>query len=249
MGSPEVPGQGEPPDPEPPYRPWPGEQLPYTPSAASAGDFTEPAPPPRRRHAWLRLAALLVAVVGISTGAVLFSQDTDPGSTIGGGTGESIETTDEPTDEPTPSEDTGPSDPGPTDTVDPTESETDSEETYVDDLAVGDCADVTESAIYVLIVPCDGPHDLQTLANTELEDGFEYPGDDVIEEEAAALCDQAYWDAAENWTSEEEDGLDWAEAVPNAESWEVGDRTVVCFLESVYGDPLEQDWLSDAFFS
>ncbi|WP_031487117.1 septum formation family protein [Streptomyces bicolor] len=239
MGSPDAPGQGEPPDREPPYRPWPGEQLPYTPSAvAPAGDFSEPAPPPRRRRPWLRAAAVLVAVVGISTGAVLFTQ--------GGGTESTNSVNEDYTYEPP--EPPEPSEPEPEPSEPEPEPEPESDQTYIDELTVGDCVDETESFTHVLIVPCDGPHDMQTLANTELEDGFGYPGDDVIEEEASALCNEAYWDAAENWPSEVEEGLDWSKAVPIEETWEVGDRTVVCFVESYYGEALEEDLLSDFFF-
>ncbi|MFI5552477.1 septum formation family protein [Streptomyces sp. NPDC051738] len=241
MGSPDVPGQGEPPDPEPPYRPWPGEQLPYTPSTASPGDFSEPVQPPRRRHAWLRAAALLVAVAGISTGAALFTQSDDDGPT-GDVSGIGIETT---VDEPTPPDDTSPSEPEP---EPETEPETEPEETYVDDLSVGDCVDATESNAFVLIVPCDGQHDMQTLAVTELEDSYEYPGGDWVDEEAETLCYEAYSDVAENWTVEEEDALMWDKVVPDPESWESGDRTVVCFLESLDEEPLEEDWLAYSFY-
>lgn len=254
MGSPDVPGQGEPPDPEPPYRPWPGEQLPYTPSTDSAADWSEPGRPPRRRQPWLRAAAVLVAVVGISTGAVLFTQSGDNGSTGGSG-GSDIETIEEPT---TP-DDTGPGEDEPTDddtyTTEPVEPPTDIDEpsesdpelepetTYVDDLSVGDCVDETESSSYVLIVPCDAPHDMQTLAVIELEDGYEYPGDDALDDEAESLCYDAYSDAEENWTVEEEEALMWDKVVPDSDGWEAGDRTVVCFVESLYEEPLEEDWL------
>ncbi|MGW6911305.1 septum formation family protein [Streptomyces sp. NPDC054940] len=256
MGSHDVPGQGEPPDPEPPYRPWPGEQLPYTPSTDSTHDFSEPVQPPRRRHAWLRAAALLVAVVGISTGAVLFTQVGDNGS-AGSSGGSDIETT---IDEPTPPDDTGPSEDEPTDD-EPTDDEPTDDDTYttepvetpadiayVDDLSVGDCVDETDSSSYVLVVPCDGQHDMQTLAVMELEDGYEYPGDDVVDEEAESLCYEAYSDVAENWTVAEEEDLMWDKVVPDSEGWEAGDRTVVCFLESLYEDPLEEDWLGYSYY-
>jgi len=250
MGSPDAPGQGE-----PPYRPWPGEQLPYTPSTATSADaFTEPVPRPRRGRRLLRRTALLLAVVGILAGAMFFSRSTDPGPTVDGGAtgGFTVEPTDEPTDDPTddpsPTDEdtytTEPVEPPTEDTELPSETVLESENTYINNLSVGDCADRTDSASYVVIADCDGPHDVQTLAVDQLDDTFGFPGEDAVAEEAGSLCRQAYSDAEENWTAEEEEGLGFFDVRPSAESWSDGDRTVVCFLKSGYGGTLDDSFLS-----
>jgi hypothetical protein len=255
MGSPDAPGQGE-----PPYRPWPGEQLPYTPStAASADAFTEPVPRPRRGRRRLRVTALLLAAVGISAGAVFFTRSEDPGPADDGGAtgGLTVDPTDDPSDDPTddpsPTEEesstTEPVEPPTDDTDLPSETELASENTYVNTLSVGDCADRTESASYVVVVSCDAPHDVQNLTVTQLDDAFGFPGEDAVSEEAGSLCRQAYSEAEENWTAEEEEDLGLANVRPSSGSWSDGDRTVVCFLKSSYGGTLDENWLDRSFSS
>jgi hypothetical protein len=95
-------------------------------------------------------------------------------------------------------------------------------------LAVGDCIN-TSGATEVDTVPvvdCDEPHDLEIFAATEVT-GDVYPGEEVVSDELDAFCEgDVFTDFI---------GLPYADSIygtsgfhPTAESWESGDRELLC---------------------
>ncbi len=87
----------------------------------------------------------------------------------------------------------------------------------------------------VPIVECDEPHDNEVYALVELPDGA-FPGAEAIVEQADEACTAEF---------ERYVGIDYASSIyfasyfsPSEESWEAGDRTIVCYAYSPDG-PLE----------
>lgn len=244
---------------EPPYWPWPGEQIPYRRAEHPTGDahFTEDSPPPPRpRRRWLPVGAVLVAVAGITTAALLLTHSGDPGPDDSGGTTELYgpvdditPTTSEPEETTSEPEETTSA---PYETTDPPYSPSsqdpslpvETQEVYVDNLSVGDCVDEAERTSYYVIVPCEGEHERQTLDLATLDDRAEYPGKDVVTEEARALCWDSYSLAASDWPAEEEELLYYDRVTPSSATWAEGDRTVICLLKTLDGSPLQKDLLS-----
>ncbi|MFK4226430.1 septum formation family protein [Streptomyces sp. NPDC019890] len=245
---------------EPPYWPWPGEQVPYRRAEHPTVDahFTEDSPPPRGpRRRWLPVGAVLVAVAGITTAALLFTQSGQPGPDDSAGvsagildepgdditptTSEPQETTSEPYEPIDPPDSSSPEEPSPTEDDEPSPTET--QEVYVDDLSVGDCVDSASSTNFYVIVPCDGEHERQTLDLATLEDRAEYPGEDVVAEEADGLCWDAYYLASRDWPAEDEELLTYGKVTPGRSTWANGDRTVICLLKTIDGSALQEDWL------
>ncbi|MGI5400587.1 septum formation family protein [Streptomyces sp. CA-135486] len=245
---------------EPPYWPWPGEQIPYRRAEHPTVDahFTEDSPPPPRpRRRWLPVGAVLVAVTGITTAALLLTQSGEPGPDDSGGTtglygpGDDItprtsepwETTSEPHPPTDPPDSSSPVDPTPTEDDEPSPP-VETQEVYVDNLSVGDCVDEAERTSYYVIVPCEGEHERQTLDLATLDDRAEYPGEEVVAEEARALCWDSYSLASSDWPAEEEELLYYDKVTPSSSTWAEGDRTVICLLKTLDGSPLQKDFLS-----
>jgi hypothetical protein len=102
------------------------------------------------------------------------------------------------------------------------------------DLAVGDCfddGDMTlgdvEELSDVPLVECDQPHDNEVYAVVTVE-GDRFPGEIAIQTRADEVCLQAFesFVGLDYQTSV----LDFGWLVPTAETWEVGDRVVACFI-------------------
>ena len=83
------------------------------------------------------------------------------------------------------------------------------------DLRPGDCFDADAPSFelgQVLRVPCEGYHTHRVLTNVFIDEDGGWPGDDFFQAEAIVLCDV---------TTE-------AVIYPTADSWFVGDRTILC---------------------
>lgn len=103
------------------------------------------------------------------------------------------------------------------------------------DLAVGDCFDDGDLAVGgeaeqigdVPLVECDQAHDNEVYAEVSLE-GEGFPGDNVVANEADAVC----YDAFESFVGldYESSELDFGWLVPTADSWDAGDRVITCFV-------------------
>ena len=103
----------------------------------------------------------------------------------------------------------------------------------VADLAVGDCFDDVDGALNevaeVPVVPCDGPHANEVFAVLE-QPGEEFPGAEEIRGLAEEGCSGAFEPYV--GASLETSTLTPFPITPTAESWEQGDRQVVCVLTS-----------------
>ena len=106
------------------------------------------------------------------------------------------------------------------------------EDVSVFDLEAGDCFNVEEenpSGIEsVPVVPCDEPHQYEVYAIVN-HPGDEYPGDDEMDDFATTECQG---DAFSSYVGAEyEESIYYSTHLPpNAETWEQGDREVVCVL-------------------
>lgn len=105
------------------------------------------------------------------------------------------------------------------------------------DLAVGDCFDDGDMSVEgieevgeVPMVECSEPHDNEVYAVVTVE-GERFPGEVAIQTEADEVCLDAFsgFVGLDYQTSV----LDFGWLVPTAETWEVGDRVVACFIYRV----------------
>ncbi|MFF3248238.1 septum formation family protein [Streptomyces sp. NPDC002870] len=265
MAPPDAQPPEEPPRQEPPYWPWPGEQIPYRRAehpSVGAHFATEDSPlSPRPRRRWLPAGVALLAVTGIAAAALLLTQAGEPTPDDSAGvtagvldepddedyitptTSEPQETTTEPDEPVDPPDSPSPEESSPSEDEETPPSE-EPEEVYVDELSAGDCVDAGENTNYYVIVSCEDVHERQTLDLVTLDDRAEYPGDEVVAEEADSLCWDSYYAASSDWTADEEELLNYDEVTPSSSTWGEGDRTVICFLETLDGSALEGDWLS-----
>lgn len=100
-------------------------------------------------------------------------------------------------------------------------------------LDVGTCFDDPESFDEVTDVPvtdCADPHDNEVFSTFDIPDG-DYPGDEAVNAAAENGCLAAF---------EPYVGLDYASSVydigwftPTQDSWDAGDREVICFVYEV----------------
>ena len=102
------------------------------------------------------------------------------------------------------------------------------------ELAVGDCFDDgdlllgdIEEVGEVPLVECSEPHDNEVYAVITV-DGEVFPGDQAIQAEADEVC----LDAFDPFVGLDYDSsaLDFGWLVPTADSWDMGDRVVACFV-------------------
>jgi hypothetical protein len=102
------------------------------------------------------------------------------------------------------------------------------------ELAVGDCFDdgdlvlgELEEVGEVPLVECSVPHDNEVYAVVTV-DGEAFPGEQAIQAKADEVCLDAFdpFVGLDYQTS----ALDFGWLVPTADSWEIGDRVVACFV-------------------
>ena len=119
---------------------------------------------------------------------------------------------------------------------------TDGEETSVFDLEVGDCFSADSDQIEtVLVVDCAQPHTYEAYFLFDHEAGPDdpYPGDQEILEFADGECRPPF----EEFVGKDYDTSIWyiTSVTPSAETWEAGDREIICTLdqENADGEPIE----------
>jgi Septum formation len=102
------------------------------------------------------------------------------------------------------------------------------------ELAVGDCFDDGDMAVgeveeigEVPLVECAEPHDNEVYAVVTV-DGEVFPGEIAIQEQADQVCLDAF-DPFVGLDCQSS-ALDFGWLVPTADSWEMGDRVVACFV-------------------
>ena len=96
-------------------------------------------------------------------------------------------------------------------------------------LEIGTCFDDPENLEQVEEVPvvgCEESHDNEVIANVDLT-GSAYPGRDQAENRASRICYDTFSDYV--GISYEESIYDIGWFIPTEESWDVGDREVICF--------------------
>jgi hypothetical protein len=116
-------------------------------------------------------------------------------------------------------------------------------------LEIGDCFDVPSSAISeepvevasVGAIPCTDAHDNQVAAKFNLT-GSDWPGVETVQMDSALGC----VDRFEGITGEayETSALDIFPIYPTEQSWEAGDREVICSLYNFDGSKLSVDLLA-----
>ncbi len=102
------------------------------------------------------------------------------------------------------------------------------------ELAVGDCFDDGDMALgefeevgEVPLVDCIEPHDNEVYAVVTV-DGEVFPGEEAIQAQADEVCLEAFDPFV--GLDYESSALDFGWLVPTADSWEMGDRVVACFV-------------------
>ena len=104
---------------------------------------------------------------------------------------------------------------------------------------VGDCIETVGVVVSELpTVDCDEPHEVQVVGLYE-HDGDDFPGDEVISEEAFAECRELF----ENFVGApfEETSLSVLPITPTEESWnEADDRESICAATSGDGAELNE---------
>jgi hypothetical protein len=99
------------------------------------------------------------------------------------------------------------------------------------DVRVGDCLGDfgdSEQVSDVAVVPCEDEHAQEVYATAQVPDGGDLPSDDDLQAQAQETCTtqfQAYVGLAY-----EESALDFTWLQPTAESWDQGDRELVCLV-------------------
>ncbi len=102
-------------------------------------------------------------------------------------------------------------------------------------LEEGDCFDDPEVSTDIRAVPpvaCDQPHDNEVFATFDLV-GATYPGGEALEDEALAGCTDRFPGQVDARFAEAD--LVIGVLVPTRDSWEDGDREVVCVVSSPDG--------------
>jgi hypothetical protein len=101
------------------------------------------------------------------------------------------------------------------------------------DLEIGDCGDWPDAEVYtaVTVHPCDTPHGFEVYALGDFPDDqdAEYPGDSA----ATGWADQECLSAFEGYvgiTWEDSPDLTYTYLYPTEESWDEGDREILCAL-------------------
>ena len=102
------------------------------------------------------------------------------------------------------------------------------------ELAIGDCFDDGDMALgefaevgEVPLVDCTEPHDNEVYAVVTV-DGDAFPGEEAIQAQADEVCLEAFDPFV--GLDYESSALDFGWLVPTADSWEMGDRVVACFV-------------------
>ena len=102
------------------------------------------------------------------------------------------------------------------------------------DLAVGDCFDDGDMSLGELeevgevpLVECSVPHDNEVYAVVTV-DGEVFPGEEAIQIQADEVCLDAFDPFV--GLDYESSALDFGWLIPTADTWEMGDRVVACFV-------------------
>ena len=103
--------------------------------------------------------------------------------------------------------------------------------TDVNDVGIGDCFDDPETELVssLELIECAEPHDNEVFAEVFMSDAS-FPGDNGVAEFAFEECFAPF--EAYVGESYAESPLDYIYLGPTQESWDAGDRSVLCILYS-----------------
>jgi hypothetical protein len=103
--------------------------------------------------------------------------------------------------------------------------------TSVTDIGIGDCFDDPDTNVVATLdlIDCAEPHDNEVFASVLMSDAS-FPGDNGVAEFAFDAC----FDPFEAYVGEAyaDSSLDYIYLGPTQESWDDGDREVLCILYS-----------------
>ncbi len=99
------------------------------------------------------------------------------------------------------------------------------------DFAIGKCVDRQGSEFEER--PCDEPHDFQVYSAFQYDEGLDFPGAGVVEQDAETFC----IDAFEGFVgSSYESSIYFVTTLrPSQSSWRQGDQEIVCLLQAETG--------------
>lgn len=107
----------------------------------------------------------------------------------------------------------------------------DAGEVAVGELRAGDCFEdpsaSTASVSRLLVLPCDEPHDSEIYFVYTVT-GDDYPGAAALDDESDRRCEIEFESFV--GTARADSDLEFFALIPTRESWEGGDRTVLCAL-------------------
>jgi len=107
-------------------------------------------------------------------------------------------------------------------------------------LAVGDCfdsnteTDTGEDIESVPTIECSKPHDYEVFSSVKMDDG-DYPGEDDTIAQADALCLSGF-ETFVGQTYDEAVSYDFTYFYPSTDSWELGDREILCMIVEIDAD-------------
>jgi Septum formation len=114
---------------------------------------------------------------------------------------------------------------------------TNPDKTDVFTIKVGDCLNDTTTSGTVTTVPvvaCKKPHDTEAFKSIIMTDDS-YPGEDATTTRAQNECNDAFTDFA-GITYKESKTLDVSFYYPTTDSWDGGDREILCLIFSIDKD-------------
>ena len=115
----------------------------------------------------------------------------------------------------------------------------DAETVRADRVDPGDCLKDSPSSGVVTklsVIPCAQPHKAEAYAQTDLPDGA-FPGDQAVAAKAEQACSSRF--QAFIGRSYDESVVELTYLHPIQQSWELGDRSVLCMVEMPNGAPVQ----------
>ena len=111
-------------------------------------------------------------------------------------------------------------------------------------LTVGDSrlVEPTEETFFdVLLVPCESAHDMEVIFVGGHPEQADFPSDDAFAEFADTTCGPAF-EAFTGSALDSQSTLDIGWFTPTEEGWAQGDRSILCYLYPVFGEPASQSY-------
>ncbi len=118
------------------------------------------------------------------------------------------------------------------------ENETASGAVQVADLTAGSCVQLDGATpVGVTVVDCDSPHDAEITNVLDYREDDIYPGGPTLSQWASETCE----DSAETYIDADilDTTLVETMLVPTEGAWDLGDRTIACYVADFNGSPLQ----------